>query len=196
MKNGLIIMILMLGMVGWAIYDFASSGEGSEEIEENVVEDDAATVTAGQTDVEEKDEEGVLPGYLAPDFELTTLDGETVKLSDYRGKRVMLNFWATWCPPCRDEMPDMQKLYDNHEVEVLAVDLLDTEKSEADVADFVEELELSFPILLDETSAVADKYKVQAYPTTYMIDSEGRIQSRMMGAMNYDMMVERLEEME
>ncbi|MFC3040476.1 TlpA family protein disulfide reductase [Virgibacillus xinjiangensis] len=195
MRNGIIIMVLMVGMVGWAVYDFAFSGQEAAE-EENLAESDMTTTTTGQADVEEKDEEGVLPGYMAPDFELTTLEGDTVKLSDYRGKRVMLNFWATWCPPCRDEMPDMQKLYDNKEVEVLAVDLLDTEKNKSDVADFVEELKLSFPILLDETSEVADEYKVQAYPTTYMIDSEGRIQSRMMGAMNYDMMVERLEEME
>src|SRR5699024_7178323 len=112
---------------------------------------------------------GLEKGKLAPDFEVTTLDGEHVKLSDYRGERVMLNFWATWCPPCRAEMPDMQKVYEKENVTILAVNMIETESNEEDVADFVKSYELTFPILIDENSNIMMDYRIQAYPTSYLI---------------------------
>src|SRR5690625_7728587 len=102
-----IIVVVIVGLVGWAVYDFASN----------------------QMAVEEDPEVGLEKGNLAPDFELETVEGETVSLSDFRGEKVLLNFWATWCPPCRAEMPDMQKFHENHEIGViLAVNLTETEK--------------------------------------------------------------------
>jgi len=137
-------------------------------------------------------------GDLAPDFELVTMDGETVRLSDYRGERVFVNFWATWCPPCRAEMPDMQKLYAEQEVpvEILAVNLTETEGNEENVVDFIADYGLTFPILMDRDSEVSDKYKVQAYPTSYMIDSKGRISFVAPGAMNHDIMSREVKNME
>ncbi|GAA0601390.1 hypothetical protein GCM10009001_17660 [Virgibacillus siamensis] len=125
-------------------------------------------------------------------FVLKTLEGKTVSLSDFRGKRVIVNFWATWCPPCRAEIPDFQKLYEKKDVKILAVNLTDTEKSKKDVSTFVKEFEMTFPVLMDVDSDVAEMYQVQAYPTSYIIDSSGHIQYRALGAMNYELMIQEL----
>lgn len=121
----------------------------------------------------------------APDFELTTLAGETVKLSDYRGKTVMLNFWASWCPPCRVEMPHMETYYQAYKeeanVEILAVNMTTLERGSQDkVPEFVEKHNLTFPILMDENGDVMDLYKVMVYPTTYIINPEGVITDKVM----------------
>ncbi|WP_156292059.1 peroxiredoxin family protein [Oceanobacillus salinisoli] len=173
----LILGVIIVGMLGWAVYDFVISTDANES-------------GASLEDV------GTSKGQMAPDFELTTLNGETVKLSDYRGKKVFVNFWATWCPPCRAEMPDMQELYDDTDVEILAVNLTATEKSVEGVAEFVDEYALTFPILMDEEGEVESMYQVNAYPTSYLIDSEGRIGYVSIGAMNYELMVQEFEKMD
>ncbi|MGJ9459685.1 TlpA family protein disulfide reductase [Oceanobacillus sp. CF4.6] len=174
----IISILIILGMLGWAVYDFIGSSE-----------DD--TISKDSSD--SGDETGIAIGDIAPDFELETLAGETVRLSDYRGKRVFVNFWATWCPPCRAEIPDMQKLYDTKDVVILAVNMAESPDT---VHPFVEEFEMTFPVLMDAKSEVVGTYHVQAYPTSYMIDSTGRIQFMRLGAMNYDLMVQELEKME
>ncbi|GAB3044280.1 TlpA family protein disulfide reductase [Virgibacillus ainsalahensis] len=198
MKKAILVFVIV-GMVGWAIYDFVSSTDDTAVQEDN--SSDGAKITsptpAGEEgQVEESDEIGISVGQIAPDFQLETLEGETVHLSDYRGERVIVNFWATWCPPCRAEIPDFQKLYNNEDVEILAVDLTDTEESIEDVRSFVNEYEMTFPVLMDENSDVADMYQVMAYPTSYMVDSSGHIQYIAMGAMNYDLMIQELAKME
>ncbi|AOC56624.1 MULTISPECIES: TlpA family protein disulfide reductase [Bacillus] len=120
---------------------------------------------------------GLEKGDQAPDFELKTLDGQTASLSDYQGKKVLVNFWATWCKPCRTEMPDLNAIRSEYDqVEVLAVNLTTTEKSVDHVAAFADELKLSFPILLDQKGIQA-RYQVLSYPTTYILDEKGRIVS-------------------
>ncbi|WP_028390747.1 TlpA disulfide reductase family protein [Bacillus cihuensis] len=128
-------------------------------------------------------------GQKAPDFELATLNGETVKLSDYRGKKVMLNFWATWCGPCREEMPDMEVFSNGlgKDTVILAVNI----DSQNDVQTFVDEMGVTFPILLDSQNiknAVNKRYKVSAMPTTYFIDSEGLISRKHIGQVSLQSM--------
>lgn len=132
---------------------------------------------------------------LAPDFSLSLISGEEVTLSDYLGKKVILNFWATWCPPCRAEMPDMQAFYEqaDEEVEILAVNLTKSEQSIEDIESFLTELGITFPILLDEESDIAAMYQAIAIPTTYFIDTKGTIQGKWIGPMNYDLMVKQIE---
>jgi len=163
----IILAIIIVGMLGWAVYDFVINRDSTEV--------------------------GTSVGDMAPDIELTTLNGETVKLSDYRGSKVFVNFWATWCPPCRAEMPDIQKFDNDEDVQILAVNLTSTEKSVDDVQKFVDELGLTFPILKDEKGKVEQMYKVNAYPTSYLIDSDGVIRKVALGAMNYEMMVQEFE---
>lgn len=129
-------------------------------------------------------ETGLEVGNIAPDFELKSLSGEPAKLSDYKGKKVMLNFWATWCPPCKAEMPEMQKFYEANKenVEILAVNM----DPKADVAGFVKERGLTFPILLDEKNEVNKNYQIVSIPTTFFIDEKGIITHRFIGLMKLD----------
>lgn len=179
-------MIVVVGILGWIGYSFINSNDGEDNTGEQQNEET----------VVESDEIGLEMGEIAPDFELKTLEGETVNLSDYRGEKVMVNFWATWCPPCRAEMPDMQKFHENTDVNILAVNLIDTESNRDNVPEFLDELGLTFPVLLDEESEIATEYKIVAYPTSFMIDSNGRIQLKTMGAINYDIMIQEYEKME
>lgn len=145
-------------------------------------------------------EEGLAKGETAPDFELTTLDGEAVRLSDYKGKKVILNFWATWCPPCRAEMPDMQNYYDEQaegeNVEILAVNLTTADKGMDKINAFVDEFSLTFPIPMDTEGDIGDLYQAASIPTSYMIDTDGRVQQKIVGPMNEEMMEDFIEDME
>jgi len=199
MKKVVLILVFVgvLGMVGWTVYDFV-------DVEDNEESDDSGGIITSEPAQNENgevnnlaDDVGLGKGEKAPDLELKTLDGEKVKLSDYEGEKVIVNFWATWCPPCREEIPDLQKLYDNYDVEILAIDLTETESSLDVVEEFVyDEFEMTFPVLLDETSEVANMYQVMAYPTSYMVDTEGYIQFLAMGAMEYEQMKEELEKLD
>jgi peroxiredoxin len=189
MNKGIII-VLVLGMLGWAVYDYMNSSDQS-----TVEEDGSLSEKEIGNEVEEPEEVGLSIGQKAPDFELKTLNGETVRLSDYRGKRVLVNFWATWCPPCRAEMPDMEKLYQNKDVVILGVNLTQSESNVQQVKDFVTEFDLSIPILLDENNEVATTYEIRPIPSSFMINSEGTIQYTAFGALNYDQMVQELSKM-
>jgi len=130
--------------------------------------------------------QGLKTGVKAPDFELKTLTGETVKLSDLKGKKVMLNFWATWCPPCKAEMPEMEQFFkeDHKDLEILAVNI----DPQLDVKGFADQNGITFPILLDEKDEVNAKYHIISIPTTYFIDSQGIIQDKFTGAMPLEAM--------
>lgn len=141
---------------------------------------------------------GIAVGEVAPDFELENLDGEKVKLSDLKGKKVILNFWASWCPPCKKEMPEMQTFYEKHhkDIEILAVNT--SEKSPKNAQQFIEENGFTFPILFDKDSEIGGKtYKAIALPTTYFIGTDGVIQQeRKIGPMTYEYMVEMMNSLE
>ncbi|MDA0301713.1 MAG: TlpA disulfide reductase family protein [Chloroflexi bacterium] len=120
-------------------------------------------------------------GAPAPDFLLTDAKtGQPVKLSDYRGKAVLLNFWATWCGPCRAEMPEFQKVYAarGEELAILAVDY---RESPEQILFFNEEFNLTFPLLVDRPGAVQAHYGVQGLPSTFFIDKDGILQRKSVG---------------
>lgn len=122
-----------------------------------------------------------LTGFAAPDFTLETLEGETLTLSDLRGEVVLLNFWATWCPPCRAEMGAIQQVYEqyrDHDFVVLAANL---QESEAQVTAFAAESGLTFPILMDRAGQVFALYQVKALPSTFFIDRAGVIREVAVG---------------
>jgi peroxiredoxin len=131
-------------------------------------------------------------GRPAPDFTLADLDGNQVSLSDFRGETVFINFWATWCPPCREEMPAIEALYQQYkdkDVVVLGVDILETE---GEVRQFVEEGDYSWTFVLDTTGEVTASYQVAAIPTSFFIDKEGIIRTIQIGAMTKGAMEARL----
>ena len=126
-------------------------------------------------------------GYLAPDFVLPNLDGKTVRLSDFRGKKgVFINFWATWCPPCRLEMPTMEKVYQDYKsrgLEILAVSIDAGPKGA--IESFTRELRLTFPVLLDPEMEVLRTYKFFALPSSVLIDKQGIIRFKEQGYRNW-----------
>ncbi|MFS0646099.1 redoxin domain-containing protein [Siminovitchia sp. 179-K 8D1 HS] len=158
--------------------------------------------SVAQTATDETISEGLSPGEIPPDFELQTLDGQTIRLSDYKGKKVILNFWATWCPPCRAEMPYLENYYKTkakkQNVEIIAVNLTNAETSRnklETVKDFADEYGLTFPIPLDETGKVGNTYQTITIPTSYMIDSKGIIHEKIIGPMDEEMIKKLVNEM-
>ncbi|MBI4608583.1 MAG: TlpA family protein disulfide reductase [Candidatus Rokubacteria bacterium] len=126
------------------------------------------------------------PGFLAPDFTLPDLNGSQVKLSDFRGKKVVfLNFWASWCPSCQEEMPTMEKLYGNFKARGLEIVAVSIDRNKADAQEFVRKHGISFPILLDPDFNVAGEYRVTGIPTHYFIDKRGVIRTRDVGSKDW-----------
>ncbi|MDI7741435.1 redoxin domain-containing protein [Lysinibacillus fusiformis] len=134
----------------------------------------------------------------APDFELETLSGETVKLSDLKGKRVFINFWATWCTPCVEEMPTIQHFYEEYanqeDIVILAVNATDLELKLESVKQFADEYGISFPILLDEKGDVSINYEILTIPTSVIINEAGMIVERIIGPVTEEMLVSKLIE--
>ena len=163
----------------------------------NLLEDDNVSETAltssAQTanETEEEQVEVSSERKAAQDFTLTTLQGEQVTLSDYKGKTVLLNFWASWCEPCKEEMPDMQRFSEKHpDIAVLAVNLTTMDLGIDDVKQFVHYFGLTFPILLDEADVVGQQYNILTIPTSYIIDPEGKVFREVIGPMDEGMMEE------
>ena len=125
-------------------------------------------------------------GKPAPDFTLKNLEGEDVSLSDYRGKIVLVNFWATWCGYCDMEMPDIQRLDDeNEDLVVLAVDVMEDKET---VEDYINEGGYNFEVVLDEDGRIQQTYLVSGFPTSYFVDPEGILLGGVPGMMTYDQM--------
>ena len=170
-------LVVLIGLVIWGMYDVGTKSN-SAGMPTNTNQGQQLTV-------------GLEKGNLAPDFELKSIDGKTMKLSSLRGKKVIVNMWATWCPPCRLEMPEMEKFYTenkNEGIEILAVNLTKAEKSRNDVPAFVKAYGITFPILMDENGDVARLYEVSSIPATSIIDTQGVIREKIVGPMTYDSM--------
>lgn len=186
MWRKLTIIIVLLSLAGYAGYEnFWKEEQAAPKPvkQEELVKDVIAS-------------NGIEVGKVAPDFELPTLDGSTVKLSDLQGKKVILNFWASWCGPCKQEMPDMEAFYKKYkdDVEVLAVNYTASEGVDGpeNVKRFVEEKGITFPILFDKEMTVTTPYKVISIPTSYFIDTKGVVQDKMIGPMTVKEMEKRI----
>jgi len=138
---------------------------------------------------------GLEKGDTPPDFELKTMDGDLVRLSDLKGKKVILNFWASWCGPCKAEMPHMEQYYQKHKesanVEIIAVNLTTAERRGLEgVTEFIDTYGLTFPIPLDEDGKASEDYSVFTIPTTYLLGTDGKLAQKFMGPMDENMMEE------
>ena len=130
---------------------------------------------------------GLIPapqqGFLAPDFTLESTTGESITLSDLRGKAVLINLWATWCPPCRAEMPAIEEVYNQYKEEgfvVLAINMT-YQDTFANIAPFMDEYGLTFPILLDKTGSIGTAYQLRSLPSSFFIDRDGMISEVVIG---------------
>lgn len=118
---------------------------------------------------------GIPTGEPAPDFTLKNLDGKTVRLTDYRGKVVLIDFWATWCPPCLKELPHIQTIHEKYREQGLVVLAISTDREKSAVPPFLEKNGYTFPVLFDN-GKVQPAYKVESIPVVYLVDREGMIQ--------------------
>ncbi|MFA9423267.1 MAG: cytochrome c biogenesis protein CcdA [Sedimentibacter sp.] len=213
-KTGGIILVIMgiMTFTGWlnGVSGYLNSlgfdnvtennNQQQEPIEENSPPNEETTT---EPDKEESTDSKVIPAF---DFVLTDQYGNTHTLSDYKGKVVFLNFWATWCPPCQMEMPDIEALYieyneNQDDVVFLGVanprneENTNTREVEKDeVIAFLEENEYTFPVVFDETGEIYAKYNISALPTTFLIDKQGNIQGYAPGMLTKDIMKSVIEE--
>jgi peroxiredoxin len=127
-------------------------------------------------------------GRAAPNFLLQTPDGGEVRLSDLRGKPVLVNFWASWCTPCRKEMPEIVRAYDARKDEGLIVVAIDLQENDGQVREFASEYGMSFPVVIDRTGQVAEAWRIggpiEGIPSSYFIDVEGIVRARVFGPMD------------
>ena len=133
-------------------------------------------------------------GDIAPDFEYTLSDGTTHRLSELRGKRVLLNFWATWCEPCRAEMPDLQRAADTYgdSVVILGVNKLEPVVV---IPPFADELRIRFPLIVNTKGDIPNRYAARNIPTSFFINTDGTVGFRQIGVMNYDFMKQHLDQL-
>lgn len=209
-KIGAILMIVMgllmftgkMNAISGYLSDISTeSVEESVEDEADVSGQDSGSTADGaavseteteETEIEETESEDV----PAPDFELVDQYGNTHTLADYEGKTIFLNFWATWCPPCRAEMPDIQKLYEEYAeagddsvaIVGIAAPNYAGEESAEEIAAFLEENGYTYPVLMDEGGKLFMQYGIYSYPTTFMIDKDGNVLGYASGQLTEDIM--------
>lgn len=123
---------------------------------------------------------------LAPDFQLMDTDGKLHRLSDYRGQPVIINFWTTWCPPCRKEIPSMDRAWEQFEQEGIAMLAINMGEDEETIFIFSADYPSDFPILMDTDGKVIDDWPVMGLPTTYIVAPDGRIAYRAIGSREWD----------
>lgn len=205
-KAGGVLMILMGAMMFTgkmnAITGYLSDVQTSQE-QNKQEEEKSKEQTAQEENVQAEEQESEAPKQDedaeltdAIDFELKDQFGNVHKLSDYKGKTIFMNFWATWCPPCRAEMPDIQKLYEayqseeNPEVVILGIAApgYGNEQNEEGIKKFMEENGYTYPVLMDEGGSLFEQYGVDSYPTTFMITKEGKVFGYVSGQLTEDLM--------
>ncbi len=188
----LIVGLIIVGIIGSVAiglftFDFLKKTVINEQKKDigNIVENNSPQINI---------EDIIEIGEPAPNFTLEDLEGNKVSLKDYEGKKVVyLNFWASWCPPCRQEMPDLNKLYEENKDDEFIVLAVNVGESEKTVKKFIEENGYTFPVLLDITQEVGITYNTFSIPTSIMIDKEGKIRTYRPGFMTYEQMKEMLD---
>jgi thiol-disulfide isomerase/thioredoxin len=125
--------------------------------------------------------QGINQGAKARDFTFESLDGSNVSLSDHEGSVVLVNLWATWCSPCRAEIPDLEAAYQSYKDEGFVILGVNVQEPQENVAPFVQEFDMSYPVLLDKDGELMKTYRAQGLPMSFIVDADGVIQVRHMG---------------
>ncbi|MGD9894591.1 MAG: TlpA family protein disulfide reductase [Dehalococcoidia bacterium] len=179
--RSVVLPLLIVGAIVLAVWylEVGRGGGGDEDGEHGVVAlEDTLNVTGRPPAAE--------IGRAAPDFRLTRLDGGELQLSDLRGSVVILNFWATWCAPCRQEMPEFVRIYSTMHGQGLEIVAVDLQEAEGQVQSFVDEFGMRFPILFDRSGEVARTYRVNQLPVTLIIDRDGVVRATKYGPVTPD----------
>ncbi|WP_197017728.1 TlpA family protein disulfide reductase [Alkalibacterium sp. AK22] len=206
---------LVLGLVlAFVLYDFVTGlnqeaevrNQAGLQVQEQLMEEDVdltdeereALLEAGNSDAIDKAQVsdadyGLRAGNRAYDFQLEDMDGNTVRFSDFRGRPVFLNFWASWCPSCRATLPNMQGFHeDNEDVVVIGVNVVSSESSPDNVLAYVEELGLTF-LNLKGVDEMTSLYRIESLPTSYFIGSDGTVYERVVGPVTQDILEARFD---
>lgn len=182
-----VVLLVALGGVAFAVR--ASDGDGAPQAVVTPAPDATATP---EVQLGALDSQAPIVGQPAPDFVLRDGDGELVRLSDLRGKVVFVNFWATWCRPCRQELPDIQAIYDEKRAEGLEVLAVNYQDDAASAQRFWDDLGLTLPYVLDTTGSVYEQYRLAGLPDSFFVDREGNIAAIYYGFLDEERMRERL----
>lgn len=150
------------------------------------------TATAGRAPTTVAADAAPITGSPAPDFTLKNIHGKEVTLSKFKGQPVLINFWATWCGPCRIEMPAIEAAYQEYKGGGFVVLAVDADEPLKDVTEFVNDLGLTFEILMDPGFTVNDRYQIRAYPTSFFVGRDGTIVSLQIGSMTESQLEENL----
>lgn len=205
-KIGAVLLIVMgiltlTGATNGLSADLAAVSGTTTQQEPAAPQDGTASGGAQEDASGAQEESGEIPVIPAPDFTLTDQYGETHTLSDYQGQTVFLNFWATWCGPCKMEMPDIQALYeewDENAGDLVVLGVagpgIGQEGSAEDIAAFLEENGYTYPVVMDDTGMLFYQYGISAYPTTFMIDPEGNVFGYVQGAVSREIMNDIVEQ--
>ena len=205
-KIGAVLLIVMgiltlTGATNGLSADLAAVSGTTTQEEPAAPQDGTASGGAQEDAGGAQEESGEIPVIPAPDFTLTDQYGETHTLSDYQGQTVFLNFWATWCGPCKMEMPDIQALYeewDENAGDLVVLGVagpgIGREGSAEDIAAFLEENGYTYPVVMDDTGTLFYQYGISAYPTTFMIDPEGNVFGYVQGAVSREIMDDIVEQ--
>lgn len=191
MKKALILLIISGVLIGVSIYTintYDSSNSNNKTSQESSVK---STTSESNSNNASTKPTGINPSAIktkAIDFKLKDLDGKELSLSDLKGKKVFLNFWATWCPPCKAEMPEIEKLYQETKDSNLVIVAVEIGEPLDTVKPFIDKNKYNFKVLLDPDQSVATKYNITSIPTSYFIDVDGNIVSKIVGGMNIDQM--------
>jgi peroxiredoxin len=179
---GVIVAGLVLAAIAGFLLFSSRSGSGAPADTSNVPEGLAVATLAGVKN------SGAQPvqGKPAPNFAFRYPDGKSYALADFKGQPVIVNFWATWCPPCRREMPGLVKAYETYKDDGLMIIEVDVAEPPETVAKFVQEYNMTMPVVLDQRQEVTRLYRTDSFPTSFFIDKDGVIQVRWVGYLPED----------
>ncbi|KZL92901.1 TlpA family protein disulfide reductase [Clostridium magnum] len=190
MKKVILALVLIVVLAGafYEVKHFNTSTSNNQNVSQQRTSTSNSSISSTNSNTSSPQINSNAFNSKAIDFKLKDLNGKDVSLSDLKGKRVFLNFWASWCPPCKAEMPDIERLYEetkDSDLVILAVNLGEDKDT---VKSFIDKNNYKFRILLDSDQTVAEQYSITSIPTSFFIDKNGTIVAKKIGAMTYEEM--------
>lgn len=193
-----LVVVLVFGISIYTVVDYNKSKSKDIEITAKSTEPNSSTAAIKEPTNGNPSPTVKSPGadkIAALDFKLNDINGKEISLSDFKGKKVFLNFWASWCPPCKAEMPDIEKLYGQTKDSDLVILAVNIGEGNATAKSFIDDNKYNFTVLLDSNQSVARQYSIVAIPTSFFIDKEGNIVSTIKGGMTLQQMKDNINKL-